>query len=336
MKLIGKFQYYFKKFIIFLVSVFALSVIVFGISRLSPVDPLQSYYGERVEKMSPQEKDEARERLGLNQPIIVQYEKWVVNAFQGDFGISYKYKQDVLLVIGKRVGNTLILGGIGFVITFVFAILLGVFCASHENSLIDRFLSWVGTVTSCIPEFWFSILLIFVFCVLLRVLPSSGAYSFGHEKDIADRIAHLVLPLVVVVFEHLWYYAYLIRNKLLEEVRSDYVLLCKSMGMTKQRIMYKHCLRNVMPTIISIMAISISHIVGGTYIVEAVFSYPGIGTLSYESARYGDYNLLMVLCLLTGVVVIFFNMLGQMINERIDPRVRANAIDERAEVHKTW
>lgn len=328
--------YYIKKLLIFLVSVFLLSVIVFVISRLSPMDPLQSYYGERVEKMSVAEKEQTRERLGLNEPITVQYGKWISNSFQGDFGISYKYKQAVTDVIEKRVVNTLILGGIGFVLTFVFAILLGLFCAMHEDSYIDRFISWFGTITSCVPEFWISILLIFVFSVILKVLPSSGAYSVGHEMDLADRLSHLILPLVVVIFEHLWYYAYMIRNRLLEEIRADYVILCKSKGMTKRAIMYKHCLRNSMPTIISIMAISVSHIVSGTYIVEMVFSYPGLGTLSYESAKYGDYNLLMVLCLLTGIVVIFFNILAQIINEKIDPRVKANEVNENSEVHSTW
>ena len=136
----------------------------------------------------------------------------------------------------------------------------------------------------------------------------------------------------MVVFGHLWYYAYMIRNKLLEEIRSDYVLLFKSIGVGKRRILVRHCLKNIMPTIISIMAISVPHIVGGTYIVETVFSYPGIGMLSYESARYGDYNMLMVLCMLTGVVVIFCNMIGQIINERIDPRIKANEVTEKSEV----
>lgn len=336
MNLKSKSIYYLKKFIIFIASVFVLSVIVFGISHLTPVDPLQSYYGERVEKMSVEEKNVARERLGLNEPVVVQYGKWLGRVVQGDFGISYKYKQDVAVVIRKRVFNTILLGGIGFVLTFVLAILLGIFCAMREDSIWDKLVSKIGTITSCIPEFWFSIVLIFLFCVLWHVLPSSGAYSIGREADVLDRIKHLILPLVVVVFEHLWYYAYMIRNRLLEEVRGDYVLLCKSKGMTKRQIMYKHCLKNIMPTIISIMAISVSHIIGGTYIVEMVFSYPGVGTLSYESARYGDYNLLMILSLLTGIVVIFFNIVGQMINDKLDPRVRANRAGGNSEVHSTW
>ena len=132
----------------------------------------------------------------------------------------------------------------------------------------------------------------------------------------------MLLPLTAVVTGHLWYYAYLVRNKLLEEVRADYVLLGRAKGLSKRQLLLRHCLPNVLPAYIGIMAISVPHILGGTYIVEAVFSYPGIGTLAYESARVQDYNMLMVLCLLTGVMVIVGNLIAQLINERIDPRIR--------------
>ncbi len=324
--------YFGRKLLIFVLSVVILSIAVFAISRLTPTDPLVSYYGDRVEKMSAEEKQWAREKLGLNDSIPVQYIRWVENALKGDFGISYKYKQDVMEVIDLRIGNTLLLGGIGFILTFLGALALGILCAWYEDKWLDKVLCKVGTLTSCIPEFWFSLMLILIFCVTLHWLPSSGAYSAGNADDIGDRIVHLILPMTVVLSGHLWYYAYMIRNKLLEEVRADYVLLGKSMGLSRSQIMLRHCLRNVMPTYISIMAISVPHVLGGTYIVETVFSYPGIGTLSYESARYADYNMLMVLCMMTGITVIFCNILGQIINEQIDPRIKASEVVAVSEV----
>lgn len=324
--------YYGKKLLIFVVSIFLLSVIVFYIARLAPGDPLVSYYGERAEKMNAGERAWAEEKLGLHESITVQYGKWLGQAVRGDFGISYKYKMDVLEVIEGRVGNTLLLGGVGFVLIFVLALLLGIWCAWNEERLIDRAICKIGTVTSCIPEFWLSLVLILIFAVELKVLPSSGAYTIGKENDLGDRILHLILPMTVVVLGHLWYYAYLIRNKLLEEVRTDYVLLAKSKGVTGKSVMFRHCVRNIIPTYLSIMAISVPHILGGTYIIETVFSYPGIGTLSYESARYQDYNLLMVICLLSGTLVILCNMIAQTINERIDPRMKGPDLTEDAEV----
>lgn len=318
--------YFGKKLLTFLVSVVVLSVVVFYVARLAPGDPLVSYYGDRVEKMSPQEREWAMEKLGLQEPIYIQYLKWAENALQGDFGISFKYKQNVLEVIGARIGNTLLLGGIGFLCIFVGSLLLGVFCAWQEERPADRILCKLGTVSSCIPEFWLSLILILLFAVNWKILPSSGAYTIGKSDDLADRAVHLILPLTVVTIEHLWYYAYMIRNKIIEEVREDYVLLAKSKGLGKKKILFRHCLRNVMPSYLSLMAIAVPHILGGTYVVETVFSYPGIGALSYESARYHDYNLLMILCMMSGILVIFCNMLSQMINERIDPRVKAQEV----------
>lgn len=324
--------YYGKKLVVFLLSVFVLSLVVFYVARLAPGDPLISYYGDRTEKMSPEEREWAMDKLGLNEPIHVQYIKWAENALHGEFGISFKYKRDVIEVIGGRIVNTLLLGGIGFLCIFIGSLLLGVFCAWREDQWIDRIFCKLGTITSCIPEFWLSLVLILIFAVNLKILPSSGAYSTGRANDIADRAVHLIMPLIIVTIEHLWYYAYMIRNKILEEVRADYVLLAKSKGLNKKKILFRHCLRNVLPAYLSIMAIAVPHVLGGTYVVESVFSYPGIGALSYESARYHDYNLLMILCMMSGILVIFCNMLSQIINEHIDPRVKANEVVETSEV----
>ena len=201
------------------------------------------------------------------------------------------------------------LGRIGFVLIFTLALLLGILCAWHEEKWLDKIICQSERSTSCIPEFWFSLVLILFFAVELHILPSSGAYTIGKEKDTADRIQHLILPVTVVVLGHLWYYAYMIRNKILEEVRADYVCWRNRRDLQKQ-----HSFPPLPPQYysgyLSIMAISVPHILGGTYIVETVFSYPGLGTLAYESARYKDYNLLMVLCILTGIVVVVCNMIA--------------------------
>lgn len=309
----------------FMLSVFLLSVLVFTMSRLAPGDPLYAYYGDRVEKMSLEEQEAARERLGLDASIPVQYMRWLKGAVRGDFGISYKYKRDVKEVIAERIGNTLLLGGLGFVIIFILALLLGLFCAWREEKPADRIVCGIGTVTSCIPEFWLSLLLILVFSVWLGWLPSAGAYTVGMDKNLADRGRHLILPLTVVVLGHLWYYAYLVRNRLLEETRADYVLLARMKGLSGKQVLYRHCLPNALSSYLSMMAIALPHILGGAYVVETVFSYPGIGTLAYESARYQDYNLLMVVSLMTGALVIFGNMLARLLNGHIDPRTDRRA-----------
>ena len=310
-----------KKILIVVISIFVLSLITFFMARLAPGDPLISYYGDRVERMSTEEKAAAIERLGLDGPIIEQYGDWLKAALHGDFGISFKYKQGVMTVISGRLLNTLLLGGLGFVFTFGLALLLAALCAYRENSLLDRAICKVGTITSCIPEFWLSLVLILLFGVTWHLLPSSGAYALGQSASIASRAEHLILPLTVVVLSHLWYYAYMLRNRLLDETGQEYVLAARAKGLSRRQVLWRHCVRNLMPTMIAIMAISINHIIEGTYIVEMVFSYPGIGTLSFESAKYHDYNLLMVLVVITGIIVITGNMIGQSVSERIDRRM---------------
>lgn len=310
-----------KGLLIFLAGLLVLSLAVFCVARLAPGDALTAYYGERAEKLSPDERAAAEARLGLDRPLPEQYLRWLSGALRGEFGISFMYKTDVLGLIRSRLGNTLILGGAGFALVFLLSLLLGVFCVRYEGRLPDRLICRLGALSGCIPEFWLSLLLIALFSVTLRALPGSGAYCVGKSGDMADRLEHLVLPLTVVVLSHLWYYAYLVRSRLLDEVREDYVLLAKSKGLKQRHILFRHCLRNILPSYLSLMAVSLPHILGGTYIVEAVFSYPGLGTLSYESARYKDYNLLMLLCLLSGAAVMLCSALAQAVSRRLDPRM---------------
>ena len=253
-----------RKAALLVLMLLALSLAVFYISRLTPGDPLQSYYGDAVQSMSSAELDAARQRLGLDGPIWEQYRRWAGNVLDGDFGMSLKYKRPVVDVVLPLLGNTLLLGGLAYALVFVLAIALALLCARFEHSALDRLICRVGTTAYYVPAFWLGVLLVLVFSVNLEWLPSSGAYSYGKAGDIADRARHLVLPLAVMVASHLWYYAYMIRNKLLDEVRRDYVLLARSKGLGRTRVLWSHCLRNVMPTVVGIMAISIPHVLSGT------------------------------------------------------------------------
>ncbi len=311
-----------KRILLLVIVMFALSIVVFYLARKAPGDPLQSFYGDAVEMMTQEEKEAASARLGLDASIPVQYVRWITNALQGDFGLSFKYKMPVMDVISPLIGNTLLLGLTAYIAVFALATLLAVFCVLHEDRFIDKAICRIGTISYYIPGFWLGVVLVLIFSVNLGWLPSSGAYDVGMQKDIGNRIRHLILPLIVMISSHLWYYAYMIRNKLLDEVRMDYVLLAKAKGCTRREIIWKHCLRNVVPTIVSIMAISIPHVTGGTVVVESVFNYPGIGNLAVESAKYHDYNLLMIDVLITGFVVFIGSFIAQTVNEEIDPRMK--------------
>lgn len=307
-----------------LFALFVLSLIVFFVSRLAPGEPLKAYYGESVEKMSFQQLENARERLGLNDSLLTQYIRWGAGALRGDFGISYIYKQPALQVVSQVYGNTALLAGTSFVLIFVLGLLLAVFCMRHEGKPVDRLICKIGVAANSIPEFFVALILILIFSVSLGILPQSGA----HSLEGGGILEHLILPVSAIVVSHIWYCAYLMRSKLSEEVRREYILLCKVKGLSQRQIIWKHCMRNIFPAVVSIMAIFLPHLLGGAYIIEMVFSYPGLGKLGVESAQYHDYNMLMLVSLLTGGAVVLANMLAQVINEKLDPRFRHEEIRE--------
>ncbi len=311
-----------KKIMLLVLFLFMLSVVVFLLARLSPGDPLKAYFGDALERMNEAQRMAATQKLGLDRSMLSQYIVWLGDFLSGDWGISYKYKMPVIRVIDKFWLNTVLLGGISYVLTFIFAIILGIWCAVRQGTIADLIIRKIGTVTSVVPEFFVSLLFILIFAVNLSWLPIGGAYSIG-EGGMGDRIVHLILPVTVMVLCHLWYYAYMIRNKMIEELASDYVALLKVKGVKMSVMIRKHCLRNILPSVISLMVIVLPHFIGGTYIVEMVFAYPGLGTLGFESAIYHDYNMLMAICLLTGFVIIVFNLIGEEVGRMADPRIRS-------------
>jgi peptide/nickel transport system permease protein len=303
-------------------SLLVLSFVVFCFSRLAPGDPLRAYYGDGLQKMNTEQMLDARHRLGLDKPIYLQYGYWLKSAIHGDFGISLKYKEPAVDVINDFLPNTFLLGGLGFVLIVIGSLTIGVYCIFYEGRWVDRFICYIGTITSSIPPFWLALMFLFLFSVKWKLLPSSGAYDLGKSNDLANRLEHIILPLLTLAVSHIWYYAYMVRNKLSTEVREEYVRLSKSKGMSKKKTLFVHCLKNIMPTFLSLMALSLPHLLGGTYVIETVFNYPGLGLLSFESAKYHDYNMLMVLTLMTGFVVIAANDLAIALQGIIDPRMK--------------
>ena len=165
-------------------------------------------------------------------------------------------------------------------------------------------------------------MLILLLSTNLRLLPSSGVYDIGYENDLSNRITHLIMPLIVMVVGHLGYYSNFVRNKILEELKEDYILLAKAKGLSKWEIIFKHPLKKVMPSVITLMSISLNHLIAGGFVVEYMFTYPGIGKLVFESAKYHDYPLLMGGVILTGLIVVLGSFIADLLSSLLDPRLR--------------
>jgi peptide/nickel transport system permease protein len=316
-----RFFYFLFKFLQLLGFMLALSVIVFALAKLSPGDPLYAYFGDALDRMAPAQIEAAARRLSLDGPVAGQYFGWMGNALRGDFGISFIYRRPVSEVISNLWLNTLLLGGLAYVFTFALSTMLAVFCARREGGFADAAICRAGTVSSVVPTFFVALMCILVFAVNLGALPTGGAYEIGRGGDVANRIRHLVLPVFTLTFSHVWYYAYILRNKLIDELHKDYVLLLRAKRLSAARVM-RHCLRNCLPALITVMALSVPHIISGTYVAELVFGYPGLGTLAFMSARFKDYNALLTVTMLTGFAVILAGILGQEIAAALDPAVR--------------
>lgn len=310
-----------------ILSIIILSFGVFIISHLAPGDPLVSVYGSGVERLSNELREQAIEDLGLDEPLVYQYGIWIKNSIKGDLGYSYKYKMPVKDVIKTHLPNTVLLIGICLFLTFTLSITLGLVTALNEGKLIDRVITRCTTLLYCIPGFWISLILILIFSVNLRMLPSSGVYDIGKERDILNRISHLILPMIVIVMGHLGYYSNFVRNKVLEELKEDYILLARAKGLSKFQIIVRHPLKKIMPSIIILMSLSFSHLIAGGFVVEYIFSYPGLGQLIFESAKYHDYPLLMGGVMLTGIIVVLASLVSDILSSLIDPRLKEGGMN---------
>ena len=310
-----------KKAMQLVLSLLVLCILTFVISRAAPGDPLRAYYGDALERMSPEQLANAEHKLGLDEPLPVQFIHWVSQLLRGDLGISYQYKQPVTDVLQQVGANTFLLTLVSFILIFIIGIIVAVVCVENEGGLADRIIRRAGVAFGNVPEFFMAILLLVILSAKLGWLPMSGAFSIG-GGGAYDRAVHLVLPVLALVITHFWYCAFLMRARLSEEAAKDYVLLHRGKGLTQNQVIRRHCLRNIMPSALSIMAIFLPHLLGGAYVVEMVFSYPGLGKLGMESAQYHDYNMLMIIVLITGTVVILANIIAQMISEGLDPRIK--------------
>lgn len=314
----------FRHLALLFLSLLLLSAVVFILMQLTPGDPLQAFCGEQSDRLTAAERQALQEQLGLNAPVYEQYLHWLYRAVHLDFGWSLSYKMPLSSLLPPLLGNTLILGLGSFVLIFACALALSLVCARFEGRLIDRLLCSTGSLLYFLPSFWLALLLILVFSINLHLLPSSGAYSPGMSGSVADRAKHLVLPAAVMTLSHLWYYAALLRRRLLLELRSPYILTARACGLGTAAILCRQALRSVLPYLLHLTAIALPHIAGGTYVVEAVFNYPGIGALTVQSARNHDYNVLLCLIMLTGCMVIAAALLAQATGCLLDPTLRTH------------
>ena len=299
---------------------FGISIVLFAVIQAAPGGP-EGALLESGRFIDPAVIDAYRERLGVDRPIHVQYFRWLTAAVSGDLGTSFSTTRPVAEMIAERLPATLGLMGSAFVLAAVVSILLGVVSALRQYSWFDHLGTGLSFVGIAMPVFWLALILQLVFGVWLGWLPIAGTETVG-DSSLGDRLAHLVLPTVVLSFNYIAGWSRYLRSSMLGVLRTDYVRTARAKGLPERRVVGVHALRNALIPLLSIMALNLSSLFSGAVITETVFAWPGIGRMFVQGMFARDYPLLMGILMLGLLMVIIFNLVADLLCGYLDPRIR--------------
>lgn len=319
------FKFILSKAVKLLSLLFAVSVISFTLVAISPIDPIQSYVGADITRVSPEQREEIAEYWGLNESRILQFMNWGSAVIHGDLGTSLIYRAPVIDIILERFLASLGLMGLAWLLSGVIGFLLGVVAAVKQGTIIDRFIKTYCYTLASTPTFWLGLLLLTVFSVWLGWFPiglGTPAGVLAEDVFILDKFKHLLLPVLTLSIIGVSNIALHTREKLVEVLQSEYILYAKAKGKKGYQLAYQHGLRNIALPAISIHFSSFGEIFGGSVIAEQVFSYPGLGQAVVQAGLGGDVPLLLGIVLFSSVFVFIGNLLADILYKVIDPRIR--------------
>ncbi len=286
--------------------------LTFLLLSFAPSDPVTMKYLNMGVSGDAQVMEAEREELGLNDPLLVRYGRWLKNALKGDFGESVSHNHSVREEMLKRLPRTVLLAVWSLIITIVFAIPLGILSAVYKNRFADYFIRFLSFVGVSMPSFWLGMLLIYAFSIKLGMLPSiSGNNAIG-----------LIMPAITLAVWMTATYIRRLRANILEEINKDYVIGLLSKGIPQWKVNLKHVLPNALLSIITMFGMSIGSILGGATIVETVFSYQGVGKMAAEAVTARDYNLMQAYVVWMALIFVLVNLVVDILYRYLDPRIR--------------
>ncbi len=318
----GKLRYGAARLGVGLALLLGLSVLVFILLRLAPGDPIDAYVNPSS-PMSPQDLAGLRSRLGLDQPLPVQYLAWLAQALRGNLGFSLQGDgQPVLGLVLSRLGPTVLLMATGLILAIVIGIAAGVVGAIRQNSVADLSLSVAAFVGISSPAFLSALLGLYVFSVRLRWAPSGGMLTPDVPYSLADLLRHLVLPALLLSIGYAAMIMRYTRASMLEVLHQDYVRTARAKGVPEVLVYARHALRNALLPVVTLLGSTIGIAVGGAVFIESVFNWPGMGLLMVTAVRTRDYPVIMGATLLIGACVIVVNLVTDLAYAVVDPRVK--------------
>jgi peptide/nickel transport system permease protein len=301
------------------------SVVSFALLCASPVDPVRAYVGADMARVSPEQRAAIAARWGLDRPPVERFAKWAGRALRGDLGTSQIYRQPVAHVIGERFLASLILMLSAWFLTGVFGYLLGIISATYEGSPLDKGIRLFTFTLASTPTFWLALLLLLVFSVWLGWAPiglAAPAGALAADVTFQERVSHLILPAITLGIIGIANVTLHTRQKLIDVKRSDYFLFGRARGLSTERAVLKHGIRNTALPAITLQFGLFSEIFGGAVIAEQVFSYPGLGQATVQAGLRGDIPLLLGIVLFSTVFVFVGNTTADVIYRVVDPKIR--------------
>jgi peptide/nickel transport system permease protein len=314
------FQFIIKRLLQAIPLLIGVSVIGFAMMHLAPGGPLAVYTLNPT--ITAQDIERIKHVFGLDQPIYIQYLKWATGMFTGNWGNTFFGGRPVLDVILERIPATFLLMGSGMSLAIVIGMLIGILGAVRRYSVFDYLATTGAMVALSFPTFWFGLMAIFIFALKLGLLPSGGMYTLGGEEGVLDLLRHLILPTVVLALVLVAQWSRYTRSSFLEVIHQDYIRTAKSKGLSDFRVLFRHAFPNAVAPLIALAGIQLPWLFSGALVTETIFGWPGIGRLFVDSLTMKEYPVLMGMVMLTAAAVIIGNLLADVINALIDPRIR--------------
>ena len=315
-----------RKFIRMLLLLITVSIVTFTLVSMSTIDPLQANVGQAaLGAMSQEQKAKLEEYWGVNVPPVRRYLNWAGGFVRGDMGISLLYRQPVSQVIGVKLSNSLFLMVFAWLISGILGLVLGILAGVFRGTWVDRIIKGYSLLISSTPVFWLALLLLLVFAVWLKVLPIGLSVPIGVESagvTFLDRLRHAVLPAVTLSITGVAGVTLHTREKMIDVMESDYMLFARARGESTWSMVKKHGLRNILLPAMTLQFASVSEIIGGSVLVEQVFSYPGLGQAAVTAGTGSDVPLLLGITIVTAAIVFFGNFIADILYGVIDPRMR--------------
>lgn len=306
---------------------FIISILLFLMVRAAPGGPLTA--ARRNPNITREQLEILEEKLGLNDPLPVQYGRWLNGMFKGDLGESIKFRRPVSEMIGERIPNTLMLVGASFLLTLILAVPIGVLSARKPYSPFDYAMTTVTFIGQSIPVYWLGLGLIVVFYVTLKnpvtgdpLFPVGGMNTHGKEGDLLDTIWHLILPVTALSLGWIAWYSRFLRSSMLDILHEDYIRTAHAKGLRARVVHYKHALRNAVLPLITLIALDLPSLFAGALFVETIFSWPGMGRLFWDAAKGRDYPVLLSVVMITAVLIIVCNILADLAYGWLNPQVK--------------